>query len=1107
MRSAARFALTALSLTAFAHTIASPGQDALLRSFTHPPQAAKPQTWWHWMNGNISAAGITADLEAMKRIGLGGAQVFNVDVGFPNGPAPFMSTKWRALFGYAASEAHRLGLELAMHNCAGWSSTGGPWITPDHGMQVLAWSTVNVHGPSHFDAVLPRAKAPRVDRPIDFYRDIAVYAYPTIPNESAGALAARFTADQWFGRSGVERDDGIAPIKTDDASTDVPLQTLKVVGKPDANGRFVWDVPAGDWTILRMGYTPTGVENHPAAPSGLGLEVDKLSREALDSYWHAMLDKVVADNRPVIGKGFNIILIDSYEVGTQNWTPKFREDFKSLRGYDPLPYLPAVTGRIVGNANITDRFLWDLRRTVADLYSRNYYGYMAELAHAHGLRFETEAYGNGGFDNLRCGADADIPMAEFWPPNGGEEETTKLAASSAHTYGRPVVAAESFTSDLSVAKYQEDPYSLKALGDRMFCNGINRYVFHRYAHQPWMGVAPGMTMGPWGLNFERTITWWNQAPAWIQYISRCQAVLQSGKFVADALYYIGENEPNDLPFRPNLRPRIPDGYDYDGCDTETMLNRVTVRHGWIALPSGMRYRALVMPQTTVMSPRIARKVAELVREGATVVAPKPTASPSLEDYPNCDTKVGTLATEVWGNCDGTTVFQHRFGKGRVVDGVPLSRLFANMGVPPDFQVTDGDRDAEIHYIHRSIGTSDAYFVSNQAYRPVTIEATFRSHGREPELWHPDTGVTEPAAVWFESGGLTHVRLALDPAGSVFVVFRHPATHPHLNRVRKLNDARIAHIPVIKIESAVYEPVDGYASGEDVTSKVANLVKQGHQVVPASNSLFGDPFVNHVKRLRVAYSLDGKEHKATIAENQSLYIIPNRREWSAPDFDVLPNGRIAAWSGGTFVAWNGNATSHKSRLVAPAAVCSATHPWTIAFPPNWGAPPHATFRKLISWPDSSNQGIKYFSGTATYRTTIDVSKSLIGDGRVLNLDLGKVKNFAQVRLNGHDLGILWKAPFRVDVTGLVKPGRNTLEVEVTNLWPNRLIGDEQQPPEVEYRKGGEIKTLPKWLVEGKPKPKSKRYTFVTWHFYNKDSPLLESGLIGPVVIRSAKPVKL
>ena len=443
-------------------------------------------------------------------------------------------------------------------------------------------------------------------------------------------------------------------------------------------------MPAGDWTILRMGYTPTGVENHPAAPSGLGLEVDKLSREALDSYWHAMLDKVVADNRPLIGNGWNIVLIDSYEVGTQNWSPKFREDFMSLRGYDPLPYLPAVTGRIVGSADVTDRFLWDVRRTVADLYSRNYYGYMAQLAHAHGLRFETEAYGNGGFDNLRCGADADIPMAEFWPPNGSAEETTKLAASSAHTYGRPVVAAESFTSDLSVAKYQEDPYSLKALGDRMFCNGINRYVFHRYAHQPWMGVAPGMTMGPWGLNFERTITWWNEAPAWIQYISRCQDLLQSGKFVADALYFIGENEPNDLPYRPNLRPKIPAGYDYDGCDTETLLDRAAVKNGWIALPSGMRYRVLVMPQTTRMSPRIARKVAELVKAGATVVAPKPDASPSLQSYPSCDTKVRNLADAVWSDCDGKTVKQHRYGNGRVIDGVPLAQVLGNMGAAPDF---------------------------------------------------------------------------------------------------------------------------------------------------------------------------------------------------------------------------------------------------------------------------------------------------------------------------------------------------------------------------------------------------------------------------------------
>jgi hypothetical protein len=1106
MRSAARLALTALSLASLAIAKAGPVQDALLNGFNHPPQEAKPQTWWHWMNGNISAAGITADLEAMKRIGLGGAQVFNVDVGFPNGPADFMSTKWRALFSHAAKEAHRLGLELAMHNCAGWSSTGGPWITPDHGMQVLAWSTVQVHGPAHFDEVLPKAKAPRVERPVNFYQDIAVYVYPTLPGETAAALQARFQSDQWLGRSGVERDDGIAPIKSDDLSTNVPLQTLKVVGKPDVTGRFVWDVPAGDWTILRMGYTPTGVENHPAAPSGLGLEVDKLSREALDSYWHAMLNKVVDDNRGVVGKGFNIVLIDSYEVGTQNWTPKFREDFLGLRGYDPLPYLPAVTGRIVGSAETTERFLWDVRRTIADLYSSNYYGHMAQLAHDHGLRFETEAYGNGGFDNLRCGAMADIPMAEFWPPNGMAQETTKLAASSAHTYGRPVVAAESFTSDLSVAKYQEDPYSLKALGDRMFCNGVNRYVFHRYAHQPWMGVAPGMTMGPWGLNFERTITWWNEAPAWIQYISRCQYMLQSGKFVADALYFIGENEPNDLPYRPNLRPKIPDGYDYDGCDTETLLTGATVRNGWISLPSGMRYRVLVMPQTTRMSPRIARKIAELVRAGATVVAPKPLASPSLQAFPNCDAAVQSLAKEVWADCDGKAVMQHRYGRGRVVDGVPLARLFTNMHVAPDFLVTGGDRDAEVDYIHRSIDGADAYFVSNQAYRPVTVEAAIRSSGREPELWHADTGVTEPAPVWFEAGGITHVRLAFDPAGSVFVVFRHAASVAHLARVEKADRRLVPSAPVIKIQSATYEPVDGSSTGADVTAKVAQYVATGRTVVPASNSLFGDPAVNHAKRLRVTYSLNGKNLNATVAENDQLFFVPNRQEWSAPDYDLLSDGRIAAWLGGTFSASKPDGAVTSIHL-PPSAIALAKSPWKLSFPPNWGAPAHATFPQLISWSESPDAGIKYFSGTATYRTSIDVPGALVAPGRVLSLDLGKVKNFARVRLNGRDLGILWKAPFRVDVTGIAKPGANILEVEVTNLWPNRLIGDEQEPPEVDYRPSGEIRTLPKWLIEGKPKPKSKRYTFATWRFYSKNSPLLESGLIGPVVIRSAKAVKL
>jgi hypothetical protein len=1099
-----RVVATAFALAAFASAFASPAQEALIAGFKNPPKSAKPQTWWHWMNGNISAPGITADLEAMKAIGLGGAEIFNVDVGFPNGPAPYMGTKWRALVRHAEDEAKRLGLELTMHNGAGWSSTGGPWITPDEGMQVLAWSTVKVHGPTHFDEVLPAAQAPQVERHYPVYHDIVTYAYRTPPGETAEEIASRFKVDGWLGRSGVNRDDSIAPIKTDDPATDLPVQDLKVIGKPNGAGRISWDVPAGDWTILRLGYTPTGMDNHPAPTSGHGLEVDKLSREALDVHFKAVIDKVIADAGPNARHSFDSILIDSYEVGTQNWTPKFRADFTKLRGYDPLPYLPAVTGRVVGNAEVTERFLWDMRRTIADLYGLNYYGYFRDLLHKRGFTFANEPYGNGGFDTMLSGGAADIPMGEFWPPNGSAIETTKLASAVGHTYGRPVIGAEAFTSDLSIAKYKEDPYSIKALGDRAYVEGINRFIFHRYAHQPWMNVEPGMTMGPWGLNFERTITWWNQGSAWINYLTRCQYLLQSGHFVADALYYIGENEPADLPFRPNLRPAIPDGYDYDGCDTDVLLNQMKVRDGKIVLKSGMTYRVLVMPQIDKMSPRVIRKIRLLVQQGATVVAPKPTASPSLADYPECDNEVHRLANEVWSNVDGGQVTKHQFGSGRVVDGVPLKELFAEMGVSPDFAVTGGDRDAEIDSIHRATNNADFYFVSNQAYRPVVIDATFRVHGRMPELWHADTGATEPAPVWYVANGKTHVRLPLDPAGSVFVVFRHPFGGSHLVSLVK-GGLAAPHAPVIHIGHAAYLPDDGSSNGVDVTEKIADFVAHGHTTIPVTNGMFGDPAVNHVKHLEIDYTINGKPMKKSIAENDSLVLLRTAEEWGSPDYDVRGD-KVVSWAGGTFTAKasNGKTVMHH---VAPALLAAASGPWNLTFPPNWGAPAHATFPSLISWPASSNDGIKYFSGTATYHTTMNIPAFLVAPGRVLCLDLGKVKNFARVKFNGHDLGILWKAPFRLDVTGMAKAGANTLEIQVTNLWPNRLIGDEQQPPEVQYRRGGEIAKIPDWLWAGKGKPKTKRYTFTTWHFYDKNSPLMESGLIGPVVVRSAMPVKM
>lgn len=1090
-----------LTLIALATSLVSapvPLADTLAQRFANPPASAKPHTWWHWMDGNVSKEGITADLEAMAKAGIGGAQMFTVAVGIPSGPVGYMSPEWRALTAHAVREAERVGIELCLHNCAGWSSSGGPWISPEHAMQVLAWSEETVSGPARFSKTLAVPKAPQVVRPVDYHKDIAVFAFRT----PAGGKAPE--PPQFLGRTGVVRTDGLQPLPKAPTPS-IPLDGLvDLTSKMDASGHLEWDVPAGNWTILRMGHTPTGKDNHPSPPEGDGLEVDKLSREALDTHWAGMMAKVLADVGPLAGKVLNNSLIDSYEVGSQNWTPKFREEFRKRRGYDLLPYLPTVAGWAVDSQETTERFLWDFRRTIADLYADNYFGYFGELCHKAGLKFSTEPYGNGGFDTMQAGGTADIPMGEFWV-GGGAMETTKLAASIGHTYGNQVVGAESFTADEQSGRYLIDPQSIKALGDFVFTQGINRYIFHRYAHQPWMNLRPGMTMGPWGTHFERTVTWWDQSPSWLRYIARCQFLLQQGRFVADAAYFVGEGAPNDLPSRTQLTPRLPAGFDYDGIDATLLLGQAGVRNGRVILPSGMEYRVLVLPDTHLMTPRLARKIRSMVLAGATVVGPKPSASPSLSDLPRGDAEVRAIADEVWGDVDGDAVKERRFGQGRVLWGKPLDEVFSELKTTPDYEARGG----RTVFIHRRVDGAEVYFVSNQRQQPADVDCTFRVSGRVPELWDPETGTLADAPVYRVAGERTTVPLHFGPAESTFVVFRRAATGAHLvSATFKDPNRKVVPPPKVVIQRARYETVDG--RGADVTDTVRRLVSEGQFEIPATNALFGDPVVNVVKRLRIEYTVDGKPMTRTVAENETMVLAVLAAPPAFPSSTLRTNAQgeveLLPWASGALSVRSSTGASRTLTVTEPPLRLTADGAWHLSFPPNLGAPPRVELAKLVSWSEHPSPGVRYFSGTAVYTKQVTVPSAFLGSGQVVWLDLGRVKNLAEVVLNGKSLGVLWKSPFRLDVTDALKPGANSLEVRVTNLWPNRLIGDEQLPPDVEWA-GNRLKAWPDWLVRGEPRPNTGRIAFTTWHFYNKDSPLLESGLLGPVTLRSAKVVRV
>ena len=1001
-----RILLPLLASVLFALVASGTPTDPLEAGFLNPPDSAKPQTWWHWMNGNITKVGITADLEAMKQIGLGGATIVNVDAGIPRGPVPFMSPEWRDDFKFAMQEANRLGLAMCVENCAGWSSSGGPWNTVTNAMQRVTTSELEVTGPTNFSDVLPQPQTK-----LNFYRDIAVLAFPS---SGADATIQKLQAKAGF--------NGRAILSSPNAgdSTDGAIQQCEIVdltSKLTADGRLNWQVPAGKWTILRVGYTPTGVKNHPAPEEGTGLECDKFSKAALDAHWDGFMQKILDDIGPLAGKTLDSSLVDSYEVGGQNWTKNFREEFQKRRGYDMTKFLPVFTGLVVDSPAVSERFLWDVRRTIADLFAENYYGHFAELCREHGLMNAVEPY-EGPFESLQCGASADVVMGEFWSGSQGHP-SVKMVASIAHIYGKTIVGAESFTASPGgqTGRWQEYPYSLKTLGDLMYCQGLNRYTFHRYAMQPWTNRWPGMTMGQWGFHFERTETWWNQGKPWIDYITHCEYLLQQGRAVADAAYFTGESVP--VMMRVG-NPALPAGYDYDAIDADVLLHGATVQNGRITLASGANYAVLILPPDDVnMTPQMLACIRKLVRAGATVVGPRPQHSPSLDGYPKCDVQVKKLAAELWNKCDGTTVLENSDGKGRIIWGKSLSDIFAAQNLKPDFEFQGASTDTHLAYTHRVAGVADIYFVSNQRREFDSAECTFRVSGKVPELWHPDTGVIEPAPVWSAQDGRITVHLNFEPAGSVFVIFRNAA--------------------------------DGL-----------------DHVITASGSFAAEPAT--MPKWETSVSAAG-----------------------AP--------MVKAWDNGQVELHTADGKVLRADVADFPAPQEMTGSWDLSFPPNWGAPPSVALDKLISWTDHTNNGVRYFSGTATYEKDIEIPADRLTAGRELWLDLGAVKNFAEVSVNGQDFGVLWKPPFSVNITAAARPGVNKLVVKVTNLWPNRLIGDEQLPPDVKW--GGKmLQGWPQWLLDGQPSP-TGRFTFTTWRHYTKDSPLLESGLLGPVTLRTAE----
>ena len=994
-----------LAVTASVVTCPSTQAADLEAGFRNPPAKTRPHAYWPWMNGNITREGITADLEAMARVGMGGGQIFNIagasGCDIPAGPIDYFSDEWLDLVKHSASEAKRLGLEICLHNCAGWATSGGPWIKPENASQIVVSTEIKVAGGKRINRKLP---LPGIRE--NYYRDIAVFAFPTPKNDKA--RLSRWTTGALYRACRTGRQPSLKPTSADAAIA--PKTIVDISKHMRADGTLAWDAPAGSWTILRLGYTPTGNTNQPSPDSGRGLEIDKLSPEGLDIHWREGIQPVLDHLGPLVGKGLNNILIDSYEGGAANWTPRLREEFRKRRGYDPSGYLIALTGRIVGDGPTTSRFLWDFRRTVADLYADYYYGHFAKKCRDRGLLFSTEPY-RGPFESLKVASHADIPMGEFWT-NQIYAGSLKLASSAGHITGHPLIGAEAFTAGPGHGRWKMHPGSLRQIGDLAWTRGINRFIFHRFTHQPWLDRVPGMTMGQYGSHIDRTNTWWEQGRAWMKYIARSQFLLQQGDFVGDVLYFVGEASPAVGVSRKDIKAA---GYDYDLCGTDVLAG-LKLADGAVVVPSGKRYRLLVLPNTPFQTPALARKLRDLVRAGAAVLGPKPKYTPSLAGMGDSEKEVRSIAEEVWGKCDGAAVKSNRFGKGRIFAGISPAEALAMLKVVPDVKLPE-----DLAWIHRRTAGADIFLVSNQSGKAAETMAGFRVGPKQPELWDAEQGTISQAAGWTVSGRHARVPIRLLPGKSIFVVFRHPGK-PQPD-------------PYVKVE----------ASGRKSPSWPARL--------------------------------DGSQ-----------------------------GGRLRAWNNGPHTLVRASGKTRKIEVTGLPNPLTLAGPWDVRFQAKRGAPRQTRFGQLMSWSDHRDPGIRYFSGTATYSIHFEVPKGFVKPGQEVYLDLGDIAVIAEVRLNKKSLGILWHGPFRIEVSKALRVGTNTLEVDVTNLWVNRLIGDERLPADCQWTEA-HLRGWPDWLTSGKPRPVPARITFTTWKHWSADDPLLPSGLIGPVSLRCARLVPL
>jgi len=1051
--------------------------QAMKEGFVKPKKDNTVWCYWYWINDDISKDGITKDLEAMKKAGIGTAFIGNINPAGVDGKVPLFSDHWWECMVHAVNEGHRLGIDIGSFNCPGWSQSGGPWVEAGMAMRYLTYSETEVEGGQMVSMELKQPKEEfqdtytlamkvkevesnslanrkvkisasngvsnrdqlvdgnastsatlTVDRnttvELKFDLDKAlngrhislvpgntkvncqVKLFATVDGKEKlvaqfpfnrsnfrvnvgpithGPLAISFNEikannfklllSDFVGKPGniklAEIEISEAPVlqyyiekqlgkmhptplpnwdtyvwetQSDQHDTDLFYSTSDVVNlseKLNDKGVLNWDAPEGNWNVLRFGMTPTGTKNSPSAPQGQGYEIDKMSSELAKFHFENFIGELLKRIPEESKSAFKYVIADSYEMGSQNWTDGYQKRFQELYGYDPVSYLPVLSGRIVGSTEESERFLWDLRRAVADDVAYEYVGGLRKISNDHGLKTWLENYGHWGFPSefLKYGGQSDLVSGEYWNEGSLGDIECKAASSAAHIYGKPITSAESFTA--AGKAYLRHPAMLKKRGDWSFTEGINHLVLHLYIQQPDDNRKPGMNAW-FSTEFNRHNTWFGQANYWIDYLRRSQHMLQQGKYVADVCYFIGTSAPIMTGGR---NPEIPNGFSYDYINAEVILDRLTVQDGHLILPDGMKYKVMVLPPIKTMRPAVIKKIAELVNNGAVILGDRPEKSPSLENYPDCDLQVQKMADQLWGKEDYDDKLRRSVGKGYVYSGYDMESLFKDQKIQEDVKLTS---DHPVLWTHRELPGVDIYFLTNQSEEIIDINPSFRISGRQVQLWDAVTGEIRGYSGFKEIDGRTTVPLKFNALQSWFVVF---------TDVGKSD----------KLQSLSFE----------------------------------EPTVEQVIKGEFVVNFHNK--------------------------DIGPSEEV-------------------------------------------------TFSTLTDWAESDDEKIKYYSGTAEYTTTFEMSE--IKEGLNYYINLGEVAVMAEVKVNEQLAGGVWIAPYRLDVTELLKKGTNKLEIEVANLWRNRMIKDKKLPADQRYS----------WTVVDDIAP---------------DEAAHKSGLLGPVVLETVR----